>query len=245
MSYTLTAEIRKVKGEKVRPAGQLPAVVYGKGNVTESLTLPARDFLKLYKEAGESSLIDLTVDGKSSGKVLVQDVQVDPVSDRIIHVDLRRVDMNKPITAPVTLRFVGDSPIIKSSGGTLVTTINTVEVRCLPKDLVSHIDVDISGLVSYEVVLKIKDLKLPAGITVIKPHAEDLVVKAVRALTEEEIKAMEAASTAAVDLTKIEVAGKKKEEEGAEGAEGEEKKAGAAAKAEAPKKEEKKEEKKK
>lgn len=243
MSYTLTAAIRKVKGELVRPAGQLPAVVYGAGTTTESLTLVPRDFLKLYKEAGESSLVDLTIDGKDSGKVLVQDVQVDPVSDRIIHVDLRRVDMNKPINAPVTLRFIGDAPIIKSSGGTLVTTISTVEVRCLPKDLVSHIDVDISGLSSFEIVLKIKDLKLPAGVTVVKPHAEDLVVKAVRALTEEEIKAMEAASTATVDLSKIEVAGKKKEEEGEEGAEGEKKAEGA--KAEAPKKEEKKEEKKK
>lgn len=244
MSYTLTAAIRKVKGELVRPAGQLPAVVYGAGTATESLTLVPRDFLKLYKEAGESSLIDLTVDGKDSGKVLVQDVQVDPVSDRIIHVDLRRVDMNKPINAPVILRFIGEAPIIKSSGGTLVTTINTVEVRCLPKDLVSHIDVDISGIISYEIVLKIKDLKLPEGVVVVKPQAEDLVVKATRALTEDEIKAMEATSTAAVDLTKIEVAGKKKEEEGEEGAEGAEKK-GEAAKPEAGKKEEKKEEKKK
>ncbi|MEK7624754.1 MAG: 50S ribosomal protein L25 [Patescibacteria group bacterium] len=243
MSYTLTAEIRKVKGEKTKLAGQLPAVVYGKGSTTESLSLVGREFLKLYKEAGESSLIDLTVDGKDSGKVLVQEVQVDPVSDRIIHVDLRRVDMNKPINAPVILRFIGEAPIVKSSGGTLVTTINTVEVRCLPKDLVSHIDVDISGLVSYEVVLKIKDLKLPAGVAVVKPHAEDLVVKAVRALTEDEIKAMETASTAAVDLTKIEVAGKKKEEEGEEGAEGaaaEGGKKAEAAKPEAGKKEEKK-----
>ncbi len=248
MSYTLTAELRKVKGEKVRPAGQLPAVVYGKGNTTESLSLVPRDFLKLYKEAGESSLIDLMVDGKASGKVLVQEVQLDPVSDRIIHVDLRRIDMNKPINAPVTLKFVGEAPIVKASGGTLVTTINTIEVRCLPKDLVSHIDVDVSGITTYEVVLKIKDLKLPVGVTVLKPHAEDLVVKAVRALTEEEIKAMEAASTAAVDLTKIEVAGKKKEE-GEEGAEGEAteggKKAEGAAKSEAAKKEEKKEDKKK
>lgn len=246
MSYTLTAELRKEKGEKVRPVGKLPAVVYGKGNATESLSLVPRDFLKLYKEAGESSLVDLTVDGKESGKVLVQEVQVDPVSNRIIHVDLRRIDMNKPITAPVTLKFVGESPIIKSSGGTLVATINTVEVRCLPKDLVSHLDVDISGLVSYDVVLKVRDLKLPVGVAVVKPHAEDLVVKAVRALTEEEIKAMEAASAEAVDLTKIEVAGKKKEEEGEEGAEGEAKAApggkaeAAPAKAEAPKKEEKK-----
>jgi large subunit ribosomal protein L25 len=235
MTFTLNAAVRKEKGEKVRWSGQLPAVVYGAGGTTESLSVNPQEFLKLFKEAGESSLIDLVVDGKNTGKVLVQDVQADPVSNRIIHADLRRIDMAKEMTAPVVLKFVGEAPVVKASGGTLVTTISTVEVKCLPKDLVSHIDVDISGLTSYEVVIKIKDIRLPAGITIVSPHAEDLVVKATRALTEDEIKAMEEASTAAVDLTKIEVAGKKKEEE--EGAEGEEKAAAPAAEA---KKEEKK-----
>lgn len=237
MSYTLTAEVRKDKGEKVRYAGQLPAVVYGAGNTTESLSINPQEFLKLYKEAGDSSLIDLMLGGKNTGKVLVQEVQVDPVSDRVIHVDFRRIDMNKAMTAPVVLKFTGEAPIVKSSGGTMVTNLTTVEVKCLPKDLVSHIDVDLSGITSYEAVIKVRDLKLPAGITIVKPHAEDLVAKAVRALTEEEIKAMEAASTATVDLSKIEVAGKKKEEEGEEGAaEGEKKEAAPAAE----KKEEKK-----
>lgn len=235
MPFTLAAVVRKEKGEKVRYAGQLPAVVYGAGSTTESLSLNPQEFLKLYKEAGDSSLIDVIVDGKASGKVLVQEVQVDPVSNRIIHVDFRRIDMNKAMTAPVSLRFVGEAPIVKSSGGTLVTNLSTVEVKCLPKDLVSHIDVDLSSLVSYEAVIKIKDLKLPTGITIISPNAEDLVAKAARALTEEEIKAMETAATEPADLTKIEVAGKKKEEEGEEGAEGEKAEA-----APAEKKEEKK-----
>jgi large subunit ribosomal protein L25 len=239
MSFTLTAAVRKEKGEKARFEGQLPAVMYGAGKTTESLALNPQEFLKMYKQAGDSSLIDLVLDGKPSGKVLVQDVQVDPVTDRILHVDLRMIDMNKEMSAPVVLRFIGEAPIVKSSGGTLVTTVQTVEVKCLPKDLVSHIDVDISGLTSYEVVIKIKDIKLPTGITIVSPHAEDLVVKAARAITEEEIKAMEEASTAAVDLTKIEVAGKKKEEEGEEGAEGEAAPAAEGAKPEA-KKEEKK-----
>ena len=217
MTFTLNAVLRKEKGEKIRWSGQLPAVVYGAGDKTESLAVSPQEFLKLYKEAGDSSLIDLVLDGKNSGKVLVQEVQADPVSNRIIHVDLRRIDMNKAMTAPVVLKFVGEAPVIKASGGTLVTTITTVEVKCLPKDLVSHIDVDISGLVSFENIIKIKDLKLPAGITIVNPHAEDLVAKATRALTEDEIKAMEEAGKEAVDLTKIESAGKKKEEEGEEG----------------------------
>lgn len=236
MSYTLNAVVRKSKGEKVRYTGELPAVIYGASAETQSLALNPQEFLKLYKEAGDSSLIDLVLDGKATGKVLVQDVQLDPVSDRILHVDLRRIDMNKPLTAPVHLKFIGEAPIVKSAGGTLVTNLTTVEVRCLPKDLVSSIDVDLSGLDSYEKVIKVKDIKLPEGITIVSPNAEDLVAKAARALTEEEIKAMEEAATTAVDLSKIEVAGKKKEEEAAEGAEGE----AAAPKAEEKKKEEKK-----
>lgn len=235
MSYTLSATLRKSKGEEVRYAGQLPAVVYGAGSETDSLALNPQEFLKLYKEAGDSSLIDLNLDGKNAGKVLVQEVQVDPVSNRIIHVDFRRIDMNKPMTAPVTLRFVGEAPVVKASGGTLVTNLTTVEVRCLPKDLVSHIDVDLSGLDNYEIAIKVKDLKLPEGVVVVNPNAEDLVAKAARALTEEEIKAMEEAATAAVDLSKIEVAGKKKEDEEA-AAEGE----AAPVEKAAPEKEEKK-----
>ena len=233
MTFTLNAVLRKEKGEKVRWTSQLPAVVYGAGKATESLSLSPQEFIKLYKQAGDSSLIDLVLDGKPAGKVLVQEVQADPVSSKIIHVDFRRIDMNKEMTAPVVLRFVGEAPVVKASGGTLVTTVSTVEVKCLPKDLVSHLDVDISGFISYDQVIKIKDIKLPAGISIVSPNAEDLVMKAARALTEDEIKAMEEASKAPVDLSKIESAGKKKEEEAVEGDEK------AAAPAEA-KKEEKK-----
>src|SRR3989338_5224880 len=217
--YTLTATTRVAKGVPTRSASQVPAVIYGAGGKAESLTLNPAEFLKLYKQAGGSSLIDLSVDGKEVGKVLIQEIQSDPVKDRIIHVDLRRIDMNKAMTAPVVLKFVGESPIIKSSGGTLVTSVQSVEVRCLPKDLVSHIDINLASLVSYDNVIKVKDLQLPAGIEVINPQADDLVVKAAPALTEEQIKAMEEAA-APVDLSKIESAGKKKEEEGEEGAEG-------------------------
>ncbi len=217
MNYTLAATTRVARGARTRSASQVPAVVYGGGGKPESLTLNPAEFLKLYRQAGGSSLIDLSVDGKEAGKVLVQEVQNDPVKDGVIHVDLRRIDMNKAMTATVILKFVGEAQIIKSSGGTLVTNLQAVEVRCLPKDLVSHIDVSLTSLVSYDNIIKVKDLQLPAGIEITSPHAEDLVVKAAPALSEEEIKAMEAA-TEPVDLSKIEVAGKKKEE-GEEGAE--------------------------
>lgn len=215
------AELRTVKGNQARMAEKLPAVVYGAGKEAESLALSPSEFAKLYKQAGNSSLIDLTLNGKEAGKVLVQDVQYDPVSDRVIHVDFRRIDMNKAMTAPVALRFIGEAPVVKASGGTIVTSVSTVEVSCLPKDLVSHIDVDLSVLTTFEVILKVKDIVVPAGITIVSPAAEALVVKAVPALTEEEIKAMEDAAANA-DVTKIVSAAdeKKAEKAAAEGAEG-------------------------
>lgn len=236
MNYAITAAQRTMKGEKARGEGFIPAVVYGAEKEAQSLSLPGSDFLKLYKKAGESSLIDLTVDGKDSGKVLIQDVQFDAVSDSVIHVDFRRIDMNKEMTAPVTLRFIGEAPVVKASGGTLVTTVSTVIVKCLPKDLVSQIEVSLAGLNSYEDVIKVKDLILPAGIKVSTPAAEDLVVKAVPALTEEEIKAMED-KAATADVTKIvSVADEKKAEKAAAEADG----AAPAADAKEVKKEEKK-----
>lgn len=220
MSFKLSASERTVKGAKVRTKTIIPAVVYGMGAKTTSVTLGYDEFAKLFKEAGEASLVDLFLNDKDGGKVLIQDIQYDPVSDRIIHVDLRRIDMNKVMTATVELRFVGEAPVIKEQGGTLMHNISDVEVKCLPKDLVSHIDVDLSVLKDFEVVIKVKDLHIPAGITVTSPNAEDLVAKATPALTEEEIKAMEEAAKPA-DLSAIEVAGKKKEEEGEAAAEGE------------------------
>jgi len=216
MDYKIKASARTAKGADVRTKTEIPAVVYGAGKETASLTIDYDEFAKLYEEAGEASLIDLMVGDKNDGKVIIQEIQYDPVSDRVIHVDFRRIDMAKTMTATVALRFVGEAPVIKEQGGTLMHNIENVEVKCLPKDLVSHIDVDLSALKTFEDNIKVKDLAVPAGITITNPHPEDLVAKASRALTEEEIKAMEEAAKPA-DLSAIEVAGKKKEEE--EGAE--------------------------
>lgn len=217
MSYSLVAVKRSAKGPKTRSAGQIPAVIYGAELPSASLAVEPAQFIKLYNEAGSASLIDMIVDGQNAGKAIVQEVQFDPVSDRIVHVDFRRIDMNKEMTTSVELRFVGEVPVIKASGGTLVTNLSEVEVTCLPKDLVSHIDIDVTGLTSFEQTITVKDIKVPSGIKIISPAPEALVAKPTPALTEEEIKAMEEASKAPVDLSKIESATKKKEaeEEGA------------------------------
>jgi large subunit ribosomal protein L25 len=219
MSYSLAVTKRSEKGQKTRLQGQIPGVVYGAGTEPVSFAVDYAPFVKLFRAAGSSSLIDLNVGSENSGKVLVQDVQRDPVSDEIIHVDLRRIDMNKSMTAMVQLSFIGESPILKEAGGTLVTSLQEVEVECLPKDLVSRIEVDISVLKTFEDSVAVKDLAVPAGIKIISPEQTTLVVKPAPAMTEEEMKALEEAGKAPVDLSAIESAGKKKEDEGEEGAE--------------------------
>ena len=211
MSYLLQAVKRTAKGEKTREEGKLPAVAYGAGSENLSLDLDYSQFTKLFKLAGESSLIDLEIDGKGVGKVLVQEVQYNPVKDTPIHVDLRRIDMNKLMNAPVSLKFLGEAPAVKEMGGTLVHNLEEVTVECLPKDLVSSIDVVLTSLKTFDDTIKVRDLVLPAGIKVVAPHGDALVAKAAPALTEDEIKAMEDAGKN-MDVSKIESAKKEKEE---------------------------------
>ncbi len=213
MTFSLSALKRTLGGDKTRAQGHLPAVVYGGTAAPDSVAIDYPQFLKLYRQAGEASLIDLSIDGKDAGKVLVQDVQYDPVSDRMIHVDLRRIDMNKLMTATVELKFTGEPPVVKALGGTLVTNLTSVQVRCLPKDLVSTLTIDLSGLNTYEDAIKVKDIALPTGVEIISAKATDLVAKATPALSEEELKALDEKGSAAVDLSKIESSAKKKEDE--------------------------------
>lgn len=217
MAFVLNATKRTAKGEAVRSSDVLPAVVYGAGGSNDSLSLSYKEFSKLYKEASESTLVDLNVDGQLFGKILVHDVQFNPINDKFLHVDLRRIDMNKPITATVEIRFTGEAPVVKESGGTLVHNVEEVHVKCLPKDLPEFVTVDVSVLKSFEDTIRIKDLNLPSGVEILSPPKENVVAKAQRALTEDEIKAMEEASKNA-DISKIEASKKKEvEEEVAEG----------------------------
>ncbi len=204
--YKLEAKIRTEKGEKIRDKSNLPAVVYGAGQENYNLVLDYKVFGKLYDLAGSSSLIDLLLDGKSIGQVLIHDLQYDPISNRVSHVDLKRINMNKEMEATVELEFIGEAPAVKEHGGTLVKNIEEVDVRCLPKDLPSEIVVGLSVLQTFDDVIRIKHLNLPTGVRIINRGENDVVAKAVPALTEEQLKAMEATN---VDVSKIEVAGKK------------------------------------
>lgn len=200
--------------ENTRMSGMIPAVVYGPGVEPQSIAVEASSFEKIYKEAGEATLVDFSVDGSSPVKVLIQALQYHPTSEAIVHVDFRQINMNQEMTATVGLEFIGDSTAVKE-GGTLNVGLDEVEVECLPKHLVSSITVDISVLKTFDDAIYVKDLKLPEGITVLDDK-DTLVANVSAPLTEEELKAMDAEDAAPVSLDTIEVEKKgKKEDEAA------------------------------
>ncbi|HBT81397.1 hypothetical protein A2757_00855 [Candidatus Giovannonibacteria bacterium RIFCSPHIGHO2_01_FULL_48_47] len=208
----LKAEKREITGKKVqnlRKRGKIPAVVCGAGEKGILLQIPEKDFEKVFRQAGESSLVELEV-GAERKNVLIHEVAFDPVEDRPLHVDFLQVRLDKPIRAKVQLVFEGEPLAVKNLGGILVKVAHELEVEALPRDLPHEIRVDISGLQNLGARLAAKDLKLPRGVKIHAPLDEILVlVEAPK--SEEELKAEEAQAVPALET--IEVVSKKKAEE--------------------------------
>lgn len=205
---TLQAQFRKTDEnlDFIRSSGNLPAVFYGAGKETTSISVPAISFEKAFKEAGESTTIRLALP-EGELDVLIHDVQLDPVKHVPSHVDFLVVDMKKPIEVSVPLEFVGVSTAAKSSLGVLTKVLHEVKVKGLPKNIPHQIEVDISPLETLEDQIHVRDLKLPTGVECLMD--ENDVVALVTAVKEE------VEESAPVDLSSIEVEKKgKKEEEG-------------------------------
>ncbi|MES2315448.1 MAG: 50S ribosomal protein L25 [Patescibacteria group bacterium] len=203
----------KVGLNTLRKGGELPAVFYGAGKKSTSVTISSKEFRKIWREAGESSAVVVkTPEGDVD--VLIHDVQMDPVRDEPIHVDFLAIDMKKKIKVKVALEFTGVSEAVKSGVGTLVKVLHEIEIEALPKDLPHNLEVDISKLATLQDNITVADIKLPAGVEAITA-VTDIVASVVEQVEE---KVEEAAP---VDLSAIEVTDKKgkKEEEGAEGTE--------------------------
>lgn len=210
---TLTA-IKRSKTDKlaiVRSNGMVPAVVYGVRVENTMLSVPAIQFEKVLKVAGETSAIVLEIkDEKGEIKkvdVLIHDMQLDPIKGFPIHIDFLAIDMNKKVRVNIPIEFTGISPAEKDGIGNLVKTLYELEVEALPKDLPHNITVDLSSLVSLDSQIHVEDISLPSGVEVITE--KDEVVALITAIKEESTE------ETPVDLSAIEVEKKgKKEEEG-------------------------------
>lgn len=202
---SIVAEKRDILGKKVknlRTQGVLPAVVYGKGKDAEPISVKEGDFLKLWRSAGESTIVTLTM-GNEKKNVLIQDVMFDPVKNIPIHADFFMVDMEKPIRISVPFEFIGESDAIKN-GGILVKVMHSLNIEALPKNLPHNIPVDITALKNMGDAISVKDITIPAGVAVID-GLEEVVVMAEAPRVEEEVKEERT-------LDSIEVVGKKEKE---------------------------------
>lgn len=160
-----------------RKAGMLPAVLYGKEIDSVSLLVAVDDFEKLYKEAGATTIIDLQIEGEAEPRaVLVKELQLDPATDRFIHIDFYQIKVGEKLRATIPLRFEGDPPAVKDFGGILVTNKDNIEVECLPRNLPRDIEVNLSGLKEIEDSITVGDLKIPPEVEVLDEPDESVVV---------------------------------------------------------------------
>lgn len=208
MNFKIIAKKRDAgNATEDRERGLIPAVLYGPEIDAVSISVDPLTFERLYDEAGESTLIDLTIEGRDeSSKVLIQDVQYDEIRERFLHIDFRQINMSKEMYATAELTFVGESSAVKTLGGTLIKQQETIDIKCLPKDLVNHIDVDLSLLASFDDSIYIKDLVFPTGVSAVD-DGSFLVAKVAVPLSEEELKAMEESQVG--DVAAIETEKKK------------------------------------
>lgn len=207
--YILQAAERTIHGRRVsmlRRQGFIPAVLYGHGVDNTLLSLPAHAFSQLYERAGESSLVDLVIANRNPVKVLIHDLQRDPLTDAIAHVDFHQVRMDEKIRAEVEIVFEGVAPAEKELGGILVKSLSHLEVECLPTELPHNFIVDLSTLKTLDDAVHVEDLHLPENLHVqIDPHATIVSIEKPR--SEEELAALN--ETVVEDVGSVEAATEK------------------------------------
>ncbi len=219
---TISAQPRTILKRKVsqlRKEGLTPAVVYGSGIDSTAITVNTKDFIQLYKDAGESTIIDLVVEGqKEPMKVLVKDVDINYVKRQVLHVSFYKVNMNVAITTVVPIEFVGESQAEKD-GAVILTNFDEVEIKCLPKDLPDHLDVDQSKLLAIGDTFTFAQLILPEGVelTMEEDELSHPILTATAPVSEEEEAAKLAEGSSAIE--EVEVTEQGAAVEGEEGAE--------------------------
>lgn len=204
----LKAEKRDQKNStaaEIRRSGFLPGILYGNETENIAIKIKMQDFEKIYHLAGESNLIDLELKDLAPLKVLVKNVQYHPVKGSLAHVDLYKVNMKKEISTTIPLHFIGESKAVQELNGDLNATIDEIEVSCLPGDLISFVEVDLSKLNTFDDVIKISDLNLPDSIKIemegdeivasVSEHKEEVVKEPVEEEASAEGEALKEAST--------------------------------------------------
>lgn len=187
--HTLKAEKRTILGRKVkslRAQGLIPANLFGKKITSLAVTVNQSDFHKVHQEVGETGLVDLLV-GKIAKPVLISNLQLDPVSGSVLHVDFHQVDLKEKVTAPVPVELIGESPAEKQGLGNVVQQINEIEVEALPTDLPENLKADLSLLTEVDQAILAKDLKYDSSKVTLQIDPNQIIAKVEPPQKEEEI----------------------------------------------------------
>jgi len=215
-------KFNKNAARRVRVAGKIPAVLYGAGHEAIAVEVDASQISRiLFSETGHNTIFDVQVDGVPSAKAMIVDWQREPIKDSLIHIDMKRIALDKLLRVSVRVKLLGIPTGVKNEGGILDQVLREVEIECLPGDIPNHIDVDVTGLAMHG-VLRVSDLPHSDKIKYLKN--EDATVAHVVTIREEVVAAPAEGEAAAVTVegadapTEPEVAKKGKAEPAADAA---------------------------
>lgn len=194
-------KFNKNAARRVRVAGKIPAVVYGAGQDAVAVTVDPRVITRiLHSDSGHNTIFDLNVEGAAVAKAMIVDWQHEPIKGKLLHIDLKRIAMDKMMRVSVPIQLVGTSTGVKNQGGILDHVLREVEVECLPGDIPSHLDVDVSGLELHGVI-RVSDLPHSGSIKFLAD--ENATVAHVTAVKEEApVEATAAAATTEPEVAK-------------------------------------------
>lgn len=192
----LTAQHREVLGKKVRhlrKEGLIPVVLYGREIEPQPLQIPLREIESVLQQAESAPLVKLQVTGADAPvNILIRDVQRDILNGSLMHADLYQVVMSEEITAEVPIVLEGTAPAVTNLIGVLVQGLNSVQVQCLPADLIPEITVDISGLEELRDSILVSDLDLGEKISILaEPDDMIATITTMRAEEEEEVEELD------------------------------------------------------
>jgi large subunit ribosomal protein L25 len=195
-------KFNKNAARRVRVAGKIPAVLYGPGHDPVAIEVDPKQISRiLFSETGHNTIFDVQVEGQSAAKAMIVDWQREPINDKLIHIDLKRIALDKTLRVNVRIKLLGIPIGVKAEGGILDQVLREVEVECLPADIPTHIDLDVSQLEMYG-ASRVSDLPHSDKIKYLKP--EDATVAHVVSIREEaptaaEVEAAAAATAAAAE----------------------------------------------
>jgi len=177
MDYSLNVQPRTQTGSRikqVRADGYVPGVVYGQGNDAQALQFNERELMRLLRDGGGNQLIELNGLGKKSMHVLMREMQQDPARRNVLHVDFYEVQMDVVVRTEASINFEGESAAIKA-GAILIHNVDYIEIECLPRDIPDGFVVDLAILETEQDVVRISDLAVPEGITILNAEPEDVI----------------------------------------------------------------------